>query len=245
MKSSPLPPRRSESGNVIFFILLGIVLIGLVTAALRHSGLDNATIDDEQLVVNASRVRQYASELERAVTFIMNNGASEVDIRFAHPDAPSDYGNDFTVNAAFQVFSPEGGGADYRRRPSGISDAGHDADPWEFYGSTHMPDVGDNTGGSERPELMAVLPHVSEGFCKKINEMNGYAPAATPPADTGGSQTDCIHSGSTMRFSAVQQYDDSTPNVTDASTFTIKPALQGCVSCTAGGYHFFHVLKAR
>ena len=97
-------PAHSESGNVIFFILLAVVLIALVTAAIRESGQSANGVDREALAISESQVRQYASELERGVTFIINNGAGESDIRFAWTDASSDYG-DVTVNPPFQIFS--------------------------------------------------------------------------------------------------------------------------------------------
>ena len=58
--------RPSESGNILFYILLAIVLIGLVAVALR-GGNEGANIDKETLTIRASEVKQYASELERGV----------------------------------------------------------------------------------------------------------------------------------------------------------------------------------
>ena len=81
----------SESGNVLVIILLAVVLIGLLTAAIQGSNnSESANIDNETLAIRASEVQRYASELERAVTYIMQDGKSESDLRFAHPDAHSD-----------------------------------------------------------------------------------------------------------------------------------------------------------
>ena len=87
---------------------------------------------------------------------IFQNDFSENDIRFSHPDAHTDYGL-ITDTPARQVFSREGGGASYRAAPSGINDGS----AWEFYGGTHMPDV-----GSDRAELIAVLPNLTQEFCE-------------------------------------------------------------------------------
>lgn len=220
-----------ESGNIIFFILIGIVLIGLVTAAIRSSGLDGANIDREELAVNESRVRQYASELERATVFILTNGYSEEDIRFAHPDASAEYG-DINTNPELQIFHPRGGGAEYRPAPSGINDGS----AWEFYGHSSLPQV-----GTSKADLIAVLPNVTEQFCDKINVTNGYS---GQPSDTGAGQDNCLFSSPAMRFDDGTQYSLA-PNTTDEASFSVKPAMQGCVSCTAGGYHFFHVLHVR
>ncbi len=242
--------RSGERGNALIIILTAIVLIGLLTAAIQYTSKPSGSgsgIDKEKLVMDASRVRQYAMELEQAVSMIMQNGYSEVDIRFAHPDAHTDYG-DLSADSdpGDQVFHRSGGAATYRKPPPGIQTT---AGNWEFYGGTALPDVG--TG---RPELIAVLPNVTEAFCKKINEINGYN--STPqPSDTGaGNSTSnnaggCIYGQAEARFDdAVQFYDEpsKTPNTVDAATFTMKPSLQGCAICERDGkYHFFHVLLKR
>ena len=219
---------HAESGNVLFYILLAVILIGLVTAALRMTGQAGANIDAEQASLAASQVRQYASELERGVTFILQNGASENDLRFAYPSAPAAYG-DITDNPARQVFGRTGGGVQYRSAPSGASAAG----AWEFYASTHAAQV----GSPARADLMAVLPGVTPAVCARLNAMNGDG--AVQPTDSGT----CLYSGTSGRFAGV--FGDGTPNTTDEASFTAKPATEACVRCDDGTLNFYHVLMAR
>ncbi|HIF26507.1 MAG TPA: hypothetical protein EYG18_11490 [Micavibrio sp.] len=231
--------RSSESGNVIFFILLAIVLVALITAAVRGTG-EGGDIDNETLAIRVSEVREYTNEIERGLRFIMHDGASETEIRFAHPDAPAAYGT-ITNTPTRQVFSNSGGGVQYRTPDPAISSAAN----WEFYGSTHLPGVGTDDASLEEAELIAVLPDVTQAFCAKVNQINGYD-EATQPIDTTGT---CIYSGTSLRFSSSAGFAASgaADNVNDA-TFTIRPAMQGCVSCNASGtsdFHFFHVLMAR
>lgn len=227
--SAPCDGRSRESGNVIFFILLAILLIGIVTAAVRSGALKTGNIDREQLIIRASEVRRHSDELTRAVRFILQSGISESDIRFAHPDASADYGT-ISTNPSQQVFHPKGGGAEYRAVPNGISYSSG----WEFYGHTAMPDV-----GTARADLVAVIPNVTSDFCDKINEMNGYT---STPVDTGT----CLSGDATKRFDDFTQYDDTTTNTTDEASFSVKPALQGCLQCAAdSSYAFFQVLLVR
>jgi len=220
---------NSESGNVIFFILLAIVLIGLVTVALRSGG-DGNNIDRERVVIRASEVRQYASELERGVAFIMQDGASESEIRFA--SSATDVYGDISDTPTRQVFSENGGGVSYRLPPPDISSAPH----WEFYGHTHLPDV-----VTAAPELIAVLPLVTLEFCQKINAINSYNSATQPLDNTG----DCLNAGVANRFKTGNLYStDAGIDTVNEATFTVKPSMEGCVQC-AGNYHFFHVLMAR
>lgn len=234
--------QRAQAGNVVFMILLAIVLIGLVTAALRMGGMEGANVDKETTLVNATTVKQYASELERAVAFILtDNNASEVDIRFAHPDAAAEYGNDYSVTPRNQVFSPQGGGAEYRLPPSGVNDGSK----WEFYGRTALPDV-----GTSRAELVAVLPNLTSGFCNQLNKMIGYD-VTTTPTDDGAGAPQCIHSGAAYRFSNTDGLtgtsDDfsAAPNTVNAASFSITPATEGCVTCADSSRHYFHVLLGR
>lgn len=240
--------RAKERGNILFMILIAVVLIGLLSAAIMSSNdQQGANIDRESLTIKASEVQRYASELERAVLFIMQNNLSESDIRFAHPDAHADYG-DLSADAdtTDQVFARDGGGATYRAPPSGVNDGS----AWEFYGGTHLPGV-----GSSRAELIAVLPNVTDEFCTKINDINNQS---AQPRDTGAvaasgaNPGSCLNVGALGRFDAGQQFY-STVNTVDETTFAqdssgaaAKTALQACVRCDIGpANHFYHVLMAR
>lgn len=246
------PDTAHQSGNVLFIILIAIVLIGLLTAAIQFTGRsDGNNIDKETLIIHASEVQRYASELERAVNYIMESGQSESALRFAHPDAPSDYG-DLTADpdTRDQVFASDGGGAAYREPPEGVNDGS----PWEFYGGTHVPGMG--TG---RAELVAVLPNVTEEFCTRINALSNQTlnpfdsgsglASGNNAGDNAGS---CINLGDSGRF--IGQFH-TTPNTMDDANFEQDtayspsvpyPAPQACVGCSEGNaFHFYHVLLVR
>ncbi|MBX2834329.1 MAG: hypothetical protein KTR28_05085 [Micavibrio sp.] len=232
--------KYNESGNVLFIILIAIVLIGALTAAVQQSNnSESSNIDNETLAIRASEVQSYASELERAVRFVLENGVSEIDIRFAHASAHADYGDiDDSVDGrqyVMQVFHPDGGAATYRNVPSGITTS---ASAWEFTGASHMPGV----GTAARSDLIAVLPNVTAAFCEKINELNNQT--ATPAA------TSCPYTDA-GRFDSGTNFDDDVdessttiPPVMTEATFSTQPALQACVVC-GGNNYFYHVIMAR
>lgn len=222
---------QHESGNVLIIILLAVALIGALTAAMQSTSQQSAHIDKETLILRISEVQRYASELERGITYIMQNGHSENDIRFAHPNAHSDYGDlSADSDTSDQVFDRLGGAAHYGIPPKNINDGS----TWEFYGHTALPHV-----GSDAADLIVVLPNVTQGFCERINSILGYD--ANQPTDS----STCIHGGASQRFDDTTQFASSPNTVTD-TTFSIKPSMQGCVQCTNdNSYHFFHVLMAR
>lgn len=227
---------RNQSGNVIFFILLAIVLVGAVTAALRSGGIESANIDREDLSIKVSQVRQNVAELERAVNLVMQNGISETEISFAADDIPAAtiYGT-YNDNPRAEIFNPKGGGALWRTTPSGINDGS----PWEFYGTTHAPGV-----GSDRADLIAVLPNVTKPFCDEINKIN-QQPITIPPSD----DATCIRGGTPFKgvlptHTGAGPFDDPGDVMLPAG-FTVQPAGEACISCGTGVYHFYHVLMAR
>lgn len=236
--------RQSESGNILFIVMIAIVLIGLLTAAIQSgNNSETSNIDGETLAIRATEVQRYVSELERAIVFITRNEISESDIRFAHADAHADYG-DLAADGdpTDQVFHRLGGGAEYRAIPSGINNG----DAWEFYGTTALPNV-----GSSATDLIAVLPNVTSEFCQRINSLNNQSTAQ--PEDTGSSAATAVSAGSCLSAGAAARFDNAiqfyaTPNTTDASTFTTLPAKQACVQCVdmpGAPYHFYHVIMSR
>lgn len=215
-----------ESGNVLFFILLAIALIGLVTAAMRSGGSENANIDSEQLLIKVTQVKRYADELERATAMVYQNTRSESDISFAYTTAHSDYGT-YETNPGAEVFHVQGGGAGYTPPPAGINDGSM----WEFYGTSAAPDVGTNAA-----DLIAVLPNVTPEFCTAMNRTLDQTGAME---DTGA----CVYDASGTRFAGTFSL---TPNTFNAAGFTVRPAPRGCVTCTASGTrHYYHVLMRR
>jgi len=226
---------RQEKGSILLYILLGIVLLGGLTIALRSGGSGGArNIDTEDLILKSNQVQKYGAEFASAVNDLIANGISEADIRFAHPDAASDYGV-ITTNPPNQVFGKLGAKATYRTPPLGVNNG----ELWEFFGTTRIPQV-----GSDRAELIAVLPNVTESFCRTVNSQLGFTIDTMPTDNTNGSTPDCVMGSSSNRFTG--SFGDLSPNRLDSVTFSRLPALQACVYCATGAtYNYYYVLLAR
>jgi hypothetical protein len=222
-----------ERGNIFVFIFIALILIALLTVAVRGTSGGKNNVTQEDLKIQAAQTLRTAAELESAVRQVLDNGASESEIRFAHTDAAADYGT-IATTPEFQVFSKSGGRAEYRLAPSTILASGSGA--WEFYGTTAIPRV-----GSDRPELIAVLPNVTAGFCATINKQLGLT--NVPDDDVTGATPDCVQGSSTDRFGPSADFS-SVPNTLDATTFDQLPMTQACVTCGAN-YHFYSVLMSR
>ena len=235
----PNKKKQNEAGNILLYILGAIALLGLLIIAVKGSSTPGSNINEEELMIRVAEIQQYGAELEQAVTYIMQNGFSETDIRFAHPDANSAYG-DITDNPQRQVFSRNGGGATYRQPPSDIQTTATD---WVFSGENVVNDIGSsincNGVNSSCVELIALLMNVTKDFCILINEKNNITNASgDPPQDDG-------HVAHSVPF--VGSFNHSR-NIID-TTFYLAGKMEGCfegdTTPPSGTYHYYRVLLAR
>lgn len=214
---------NSETGNVLVYILIAIVLLGMLSATLRTSTNMEENIDREKASVIAGQILKQSSELSRAVQTLIENGISENDIRFAHPKANVTYGT-ITTNPQNQVFSGQGGNATYREIPSGASTG---TSVYGFAGDQSMPQV-----GSSRADLIGYAPNLNDAVCNSLNAQLGLT--------TKPSISNCaVPTAFAGTFA-------SSPNVLPESSFQTLPALQACVACTNWSSNvFFFALLAR
>lgn len=228
-------PYNKQSGNILVYILGAVFLLGVLTVMVRGSSTPGGGIDEEALIIRASEIQEYGQELERAISYIYQNGHSEADIRFAHPNADSAYGV-ITDIPTRQVFHRDGGGATYRAPPTGIQTT---LTPWIFNGRNNVNFIGstDGTGGNTTStELLALLSNVTIDFCMLINEKNNIPnPLEEPPQDNNFAST-AIFSGDFLLEATL-----------DAPGLEGK--MEGCFegdsTPPAGTYHYYRVLLPR
>lgn len=213
--------KSAQSGNILFYILIAIALLGIMTAFLRAPSSMEENIDREKASVVAGQILKQSGELSRAVQALLQNGVSENDIRFAHPKANSSYGT-ITTNPQNQVFSSQGGSASYRDIPNAASTG---TSSYGFTGDQAMPQV-----GSSKADLVGYVTDINDATCNAINSQLGLA---TKPVVA----TCSVSTVFTGTFS-------SSPTALPESSFQTLPALQACVRCTnlSANYFMFTVL---
>lgn len=229
MKTAHNP--NSENGNVLIFVLLGVVLLGILTVALRGSDNSGTNLTHEKLSLSINRVMAYVNNVERGMNTLLNDRQlSETELFFAHTKAHADYGTITIGNEASQLFDYNGGNVVYQEPPRGINDGTN----WEFIGGTAAPGV-----GSANADLLMVLPNVSVEFCGLINEYIGYPRGSDIPVDSGA----CLYE-TTGRYDTGSQFASSANSV-PATDFRL-PALKACVACeSTKQFHFYAVLHGR
>lgn len=227
---------NSQSGNILIYILGAIFLMGLLVLALKGSSSPGSGIDEENLLIRVSEVQNYGNELERAVRYVIANGYSESDIRFAHPDAAAGYGT-ITDDPQRQVFSREGGGAQYREPPNGIQVTATD---WIFTARNVVLGVGTSGADDSNVDLVALLMNVTEGFCNIINDKNDIvSPNKTPPQDHSNVHFSALFDGSYTRVNYIAE------SAGTAFVHKQEGCFEGGNIPAAGTYHYYRVLLAR
>lgn len=249
---------HTERGSVLWFILVGIVLLGALTIILSRSGSSvDQSGDIEKLNVQASQIMRYARSLETAAQQMTLQGISENEISFQNADSTTDYTNSNCDDSGdrnypyCQVFNSQGAGLNYMTPSASWLNNTHSGETyygdWLITGEACIPDVG--TGDSStcdsarsEKELLVILPYIKSKLCQRLNKQ-ASAPitSANPPADDGTAWSESdeftgsfIASGTLIADSPVADLSDNTTG-----------CFEGGGTPASGTYHFYHVILAR
>lgn len=240
--------RKNERGNVLWFILLALVLIGLLTAVLSRSGTSvDQTGDVEQQRIKISQMMRYVQGIEAAVQQMLLRGISESDISFyqdlngdgndaTSPDAGEFYNPNCTRNDCL-VFHVDGGGITYQPPPQGVND-GSD---WIYTARLRVTNIGTTVSGDpSSSELLMILPNVTRAMCIQMNRvLNIDNPSGNPPKDSANSNPIPLYDGT---YLAGNQISGTEINGQAAACY------DGDTSGTTppeGTYQYYHTLIAR
>lgn len=182
--------RRGESGNVMFYIILGVALLGALSFAIAQgsrSPLQTLTEDRRKLV--ATEVISFGNTMASAVSQLRLRGTPVSALRFAHPDLPdADYGT-FDTDPANEVFNLAGGAVSYKSPPSAATTTG--TEDYQFLANNAVELVGTTCTAASCAELVMILPNVQQEVCIEINEyLDVDNPAGAPPVDTDIRETE-------------------------------------------------------
>lgn len=166
-------PRKSsqqtESGNVLFLILIAVVLFAALAYAVTQSTRGaGGGAQGESALVEAAQVTQYPATIRVAVNRMVIAGAEITDLEF---NPPSTFGS--LSAPAVGVFHPDGGGATYST--SKISSFDFEAE-WKYNLGAEIQNVGTSSPGSlAGNDLVAFLMGVPRDVCLKINQEHGIS----------------------------------------------------------------------
>jgi hypothetical protein len=220
-----------ERGVAIFYILAGVVLFGALTFSFMRSVTNTSSSANRgQTKVIAQDILRYATSVEKTVERLrLVSNCSENDISFYSSEwtTPANFDN---ANSAFadgdftcHVYNVNGGGLNFE------DPQGNSGTQYFFTGDLSVQGI-----GSTAPELLLILPNVTETVCTEINRSLDI-PAI--PADTG----DADYAGAYFQgsYTAGDSINDTNLNGKSSGCF------EGGGTPAAGTYHFYHTLIAR
>lgn len=160
--------RQAERGSALWFILVVLVLIGLLTAVLGRSGSSvdqSGSVEQQRIKIN--QMLRFTKGLENAVGVMTLNGISASDLNFSSTNANS--GN--CTRSACKAFHRDGGGVSYLAPPTGISATA--GAQWLVTATNDALGV-----GTTAPDLILMLRNVNTSYCTQINAVLGVTQGA-------------------------------------------------------------------
>ncbi len=225
---------KNERGNVIWFLLLAVALLGMLTLILTRSGstVDQAG-DVEQRRIKATELLRYGKSIQAAVEQMITRGVSENDLSFQNPTTAFDYTNANCTTTDCKVFDAGGAGLTYKNFPDS-----NDGSDWIFTGANNVGTANKPVGTTEDTtgnDLIMLLPNVKEALCEQINR--DLPIGAAIPTDTGINRTEFV--GTFLAGTPVILDGDPTPFELDAQD-------AGCFTDTSNNVeYFYYVILAR
>lgn len=217
----------NQSGNAIWFVLMAIILLGVLTVSITNGGRSSDQKGDfERLSVKVSKLLRYAKGISSAIDKMrMVNGCSEVDINFFDPDVTelAGYERSPDTDDECKVFNAKGAGLSWQAPPSGINDGSG----WIFNGTTAICDL-----ESDRTEVLILLKDMNKKACEMINRQL-YSDSVE--ANTGSGEDNSPFVSPDLEGSG--SYELCSAVTSGKST--------GCVLKGDGEYVFYHVLIPR
>ena len=161
--------RNTERGNVLWFILIAIALLGALTMMLSRSGSSvDQSADVEQNRIKSGQILRYAKGIESTIEQMKLRGISENLLSFQNATTTVNYTNAACTSNDCKIFDGAGGGQAYQAPPKGSNDGSE----WIFtsannVGTTAGPVV--TTAAGSGNDLIMLLPKANDSMCKQIS----------------------------------------------------------------------------
>lgn len=227
---------KKESGNALWFILIAIGLLALLTVSLTRGGSSsNETGNFEQNQIVASEILTYAKSIENAVQSLLARGCSENEISFEN-NIVAGYENTTAprTDKSCHVFDVDGAGLTYEAPKTKWLDSTHSAEAEYrnilFVGTNQVK----NLRNDSRDDLLFMVNWLSNDVCAAINR--------TIFSDS--TITEDLSDFDMTKFNG--GFDTEVDTIDLSATPAHDGAMSACfTSQTSGGNHFYHAIHPR
>lgn len=178
----------SQSGNVLFYILIAVALLGALSFAVSNSGRGSARqISDDKARLFATEIIEYADAVAMGVAQLRLRGAPLESLCFDHDRwGNADYNHAGCGDDRNRLFHPDGAAITWANAPAeAMDDAASPDNLWHIYADNEVLNVGTTTGAADGAELLLMTDELSLPVCQQINGLLGVTDSsAAPPTDT-------------------------------------------------------------
>lgn len=236
--------RSSQSGNVLFIILIACALFGALSYAVSNMMRSNNPnqIGEQKGEVFATEILDYGRAVRQGVQAVLINGCDVTDVSFAN-NIVSGYAHGSADTC--KIFNPSGGGVNYMAPLddwlADVSGPPALQGTWYFPADVCVPDIGTGSSGcdsdgTDNEDLVMILPYIKSEICNKINKL------------VSGSNSTLAGSGDEWPDAGTK----FTGSFSDGVALDQDGRMAGCFAGDGGAdtpasgtYHFFQVLSAR
>ncbi len=177
---------NSQSGNVLFIILIAVGLLASLSYAVTSSSRNGGkSLSDEKSQLYATEILEYAQNMANAVTQLRLRGCDEDEISFFNDDVGGYTNNNAPPDFTCHVFRPEGGGLSWNTPQTGVTVSAPVASDWLITTGNSVQNIGTTGTSDDNADLVLLLNDVTSNLCLKINNLLGVTnPSDAPPEDT-------------------------------------------------------------
>lgn len=216
----PVRNPAAEAGNVLFLILIAVALFAALSYAMVQSGRNSGSVDRETTAILAGQVIGTPSLVRQSVNRMIVLGTPASSLIFT---------GDGSTNDVLGV----AGSAGVKAPPTACTAP---CAAWAyktFTDTTHGLFVGGVK--TDAPEILAVLPDVTDAVCAQLQKIQGFASTTPPVQDTAEFDWTDI----TGAISQVGGLKGSATTIWEA---TLTGQEFACVDNRGDGNFYYHVL---
>lgn len=177
--------RRNESGNILFYILIAVILLAALSYAVTRnisSGANQMTTERARMA--ATEILEYANSVANAAAQLRLRGCKLTELSFE--GASGTYTNASTPgDNTCKIFHASGGGVEVQSPPeAALVTVGAS---WAFSADMAVNDIGTTCTSDSCADLLAYLPGVKDEVCDAVNAMTGIDTPTVRPSQNAAS----------------------------------------------------------
>ncbi len=152
---------QNQKGNVIWFILLAVALLGFLTAVIsRGTSSVEQSGNIERASIQISQTMQYAKSIQSAIEYLtLTNGCSENEISFENTSVSGYENIDAPTDKGCHIFDPAGGAVTWKDTDSNN----------KIFFISKQAKI-DQSPSSSNDDVLLILRDVSATYCLQLNK---------------------------------------------------------------------------